>query len=120
MGEPSPEKQDTERQHEENQPSGLKFDFHPDVSEIEDSAEIVWKKTGKTPTGRSDLKSANEMQKRLEQRESGVWDKPISKEIDTPVNLAFLQFYCFVLGLGVFQTSMSFAGTTQTIPIIAA
>ena len=36
-----------------------------------------------------------------------------------PINLGFLQFYSFVLGLGVFQTSMSFAGTTQTIPIIA-
>ena len=45
---------------------------------------------------------------------------PILKDIDLPINHGFLQFYTFVLGLGVFQTSMSFAGTTQTIPIIAA
>lgn len=31
----------------------------------------------------------------------------------------FLQFYCFVLGLGVWQTSMSFVGMTQTIPLVA-
>ena len=43
-------------------------------------------------------------------------DKP---ECDLAINLPFLQFYSFVLGLGVFQTSMSFAGTTQTIPVIA-
>ena len=40
------------------------------------------------------------------------FSEPISKEITLPINLGFLQFYSFVLGLGVFQTSMSFAGTT--------
>ena len=35
------------------------------------------------------------------------------------INTLFLQFYCFVLGLGVWQTSMSFVGMTQTIPLVA-
>lgn len=43
----------------------------------------------------------------------------VTQESDLPINHSFLYLYMFVLGLGVFQTSMSFAGTTQTIPVLA-
>ena len=80
--------------------------------EINEEEPEIFEKTGKTPVPKSDQKSAEEIQRKHSLAEANGLSEPISKEITLPINLGFLQFYSFVLGLGVFQTSMSFAGTT--------
>jgi len=57
------------------------------------------------------------MSQKLAFKEANPGFKSTDPELEP--NILYIQFYCFVLGLGVFQTSMSFAGTTQTIPLIA-
>jgi len=95
---------------EENQVSVLSVVVDVENQEPEAAAA---KETAGTPSP-IDVGESQKVAFKHQDAEENPTDGP-----ELEVNQMFLQFYCFVLGLGVWQTSMSFVGMTQTIPLVA-